>query len=364
MIPGAPRAPGRRSARLCGRPRVGSPTCSCSWPCSSRSAPGSARSPPAPPVAAGSRSATASPAWWSCSSRGRRGWSGPASRPSVPSGPRSRWPRSDRALFFGLTYATGLVRSVAGVAGMWLHVAFALALVPPGVAPGRPLGPSTKDRPVAPGAAAGRPARPRRRRAVRRPTTVVDRLRLPGRPRRFTGSYRPRPSIPTRCRTRSGSTTPRRRSGPWRLTVRDAAGEYDLGLSERAGPATGMRATLDCTSGWYAEQDWTGVPVSPLIRGSAGPGACWSTRPRVLIRFPVRDLDRLLLATGVGGSLVGRARVPAAPGRARPAGVLVGEMGGPDPAGEHAVVVAAAVPGHLGPGPVRARRRRPRPGGP
>src|SRR5436309_14685690 len=34
------------------------------------------------------------------------------------------------ALFFGFGYATGALGSVAGWPGMWLHVAFALALVP------------------------------------------------------------------------------------------------------------------------------------------------------------------------------------------------------------------------------------------
>ena len=35
------------------------------------------------------------------------------------------------ALLFGFGYATGLVRSVAGLPGLWVHVAVALALVPP-----------------------------------------------------------------------------------------------------------------------------------------------------------------------------------------------------------------------------------------
>jgi len=34
-------------------------------------------------------------------------------------------------LLAGLTYSTGLVRSVGGVRGMWLHVAAALAMLPP-----------------------------------------------------------------------------------------------------------------------------------------------------------------------------------------------------------------------------------------
>src|SRR5205809_1054054 len=33
-------------------------------------------------------------------------------------------------VLFGLGYTTGLVRSVGGVPGMWLHIAVALALVP------------------------------------------------------------------------------------------------------------------------------------------------------------------------------------------------------------------------------------------
>ena len=33
-------------------------------------------------------------------------------------------------LLFGFGYATGLVRSVAGLPGLWVHVAVALALIP------------------------------------------------------------------------------------------------------------------------------------------------------------------------------------------------------------------------------------------
>jgi hypothetical protein len=54
----------------------------------------------------------------------------------------------------------------------------------------------------------------------------------------------------------------------WRLTVVDGAGRYQLGLDELAAFGVRMRATLDCTSGWYARQDWSGVPVSALLRGT------------------------------------------------------------------------------------------------
>ena len=65
------------------------------------------------------------------SSRGRRGWPRPACGAAA-----TRWVSlalaglTHPALVFGLGYATGLLRSVAGVAGLWLHVAFALAWCP------------------------------------------------------------------------------------------------------------------------------------------------------------------------------------------------------------------------------------------
>ena len=48
----------------------------------------------------------------------------------------------------------------------------------------------------------------------------------------------------------------------------DGAGRYQLRLADLAAFGARMRATVDCTSGWYAQQDWTGVPVSALLRSS------------------------------------------------------------------------------------------------
>jgi DMSO/TMAO reductase YedYZ molybdopterin-dependent catalytic subunit len=63
-----------------------------------------------------------------------------------------------------------------------------------------------------------------------------------------------------------------------------------------------MRATLDCTSGWYAEQDWTGVPVRALFPDPAGARSLLVvSRTGYWVRFPVRDLDQLLLAHTAGG---------------------------------------------------------------
>jgi DMSO/TMAO reductase YedYZ molybdopterin-dependent catalytic subunit len=89
----------------------------------------------------------------------------------------------------------------------------------------------------------------------------------------------------------------------WRLTVVDGAGRYQLGLDELTAFGARSRATLDCTSGWYAEQDWTGVPVSTLLRSL---GQARSLLVHSItgywIRFPVSDVGRLLLATRVGGA--------------------------------------------------------------
>jgi DMSO/TMAO reductase YedYZ molybdopterin-dependent catalytic subunit len=66
-----------------------------------------------------------------------------------------------------------------------------------------------------------------------------------------------------------------------------------------------VRATLDCTGGWYAEQDWAGIRVDRLLGqpGSrvAGRSIVVRSRTDYTRRFPLRDASRLLLATRVGG---------------------------------------------------------------
>jgi len=63
---------------------------------------------------------------------------------------------------------------------------------------------------------------------------------------------------------------------------------------------------LDCTGGWYAEQEWRGVRLDRLL----GPGAAGRGGSRCLEvvsvtgyrrRFPLADAGRLLLATHVAG---------------------------------------------------------------
>ena len=110
-----------------------------------------------------------------------------------------------------------------------------------------------------------------------------------------------------------------------------------------------MRATLDCTSGWYAQQDWTGVPVRSLLRGTGQARSLLvHSAAGYWIRLPVSDVGRLLLATQVAGAPLSAGHgVPAAAGRAPAARVLVGEVGRPDRTPDDTLVVAAALPGDL-----------------
>jgi DMSO/TMAO reductase YedYZ molybdopterin-dependent catalytic subunit len=213
-------------------------------------------------------------------------------------------------LLAGLGYSTGLVESVGGVRGMWLHVAAALTLAP-----------------LLIWHAWARPARPRRgdlsRRVVLRAgllaaaagglyavtTATVSLTGLPGRRRRFTGSYEEGsfdpPSMPNTIWLNDSSPTVDART--WRLVVVDAAGPREFTLADLSRAPVTRRVTLDCTSGWYAHQDWTGTPVRALIRDV---GEARSLHVRSVtgywVRLPVEDLDDLLLATAVGPAPLSR----------------------------------------------------------
>jgi Oxidoreductase molybdopterin binding domain len=210
------------------------------------------------------------------------------------------------ALFTGIGYASGLVLSIGGVPGMWLHIAAALGTLP-----------------IIIWHIASRPARPRptdfSRRALLRTgavgataagiyvatNTAVRVTGLPGAKRRFTGSHEMGSFDPDSMPNTIWLNDRRPEVDPeaWRLQLVDSDGAYEISLDELVAGQTQMRATLDCTSGWYATQEWAGVPVTQLIRNV---GEARSLRVTSLtgywVRFPVKDLDHLMLATAVGGA--------------------------------------------------------------
>ncbi len=206
----------------------------------------------------------------------------------------------------GVGYATGLVRSIAGQPGLWVHIAVALAAVP-----------------LVLWHIVARRIRPRRSDLSRRTflragllgagaaglyvaTAGAVRLAgLPGAGRRFTGSYETGSFDPAAMPTMSWLLDPVLDIDPdqWRLTVVDEVGRYQLRLDELSAFGARMRATLDCTSGWYAQQDWSGVPVSSLLRGTGQARSLLvHSATGYWIRLPVSDVGRLLLATGVAGA--------------------------------------------------------------
>lgn len=88
-------------------------------------------------------------------------------------------------------------------------------------------------------------------------------------------------------------------------------------------PAASVRATLDCTGGWYTVQVWRGVPVAALLATASPTEDARSIVVRSVTgytrRYPIDEVGRLLLATHVGDELLSRGHgYPArlvAPGR-------------------------------------------------
>lgn len=206
----------------------------------------------------------------------------------------------------GLGYSTGLLRSIWGQYGMWAHVAAALALVP-----------------LLAWHALVRQSRPRRTDLSRRValkagglgvlsavlyvgTDAAVRIAgLPGARRRFTGSYEIGSFDPAAMPSTIwlNDRTPTIDPDDWSLTVVDENGARELALPALVARGIPLRATLDCTSGWYAHQDWAGVPVASLLLDVGDARSLLVTSVTgYWIRFPVDEIDRLLLATSVGGA--------------------------------------------------------------
>lgn len=241
--------------------------------------------------------------------RGLRRRSRSGGRSGDPSSSRSR-PDSGVALgvLVVVTVVTGLLHSVGGyhpvlgVTALTVHVGAAALSVPLLVAH-----------------SSGRRQRPRRadlsRRSVVRAgaltigsllaygtlETATAGLGLPGRHRRETGSYEVGSGVPEEMPVTQWftDTVPVVNRGSWQLTV----GGQVLPLADLPGDRDTVRAVLDCTGGWYAEQEWRGVRLDRLVgdlaAGERSVDVISVTGYRR--RFGVEDLDRLLLATEVGG---------------------------------------------------------------
>jgi hypothetical protein len=83
---------------------------------------------------------------------------------------------------------------------------------------------------------------------------AISVLGLPGARRRFTGSYETASVRPEAMPPASGllDAVPAIDPDRWRLTINDGHGRRELTLAQLTTPGTRVRATLDCTSGWYS----------------------------------------------------------------------------------------------------------------
>jgi DMSO/TMAO reductase YedYZ molybdopterin-dependent catalytic subunit len=206
----------------------------------------------------------------------------------------------------GVGHATGLLVSLGPVSAMQVHVGAAIASIP-----------------LALWHVVARKTRPRRTDVSRRNLlrggvliggaaagyAVVEGLAhatgLPGADRRATGSFESGSFAPDQMPTTQwlNDSVPRVDPGAWSLRIADATGEREIGYAELSSHHTTMRAVIDCTGGWYAEQEWEGALLSDLLQPGSVDAASIEVRSVTGYgrRLPVEDAGRLLLATRAGG---------------------------------------------------------------
>jgi DMSO/TMAO reductase YedYZ molybdopterin-dependent catalytic subunit len=99
----------------------------------------------------------------------------------------------------------------------------------------------------------------------------------------------------------------------WRLDVAGRQWSY-AELLTAGGDDGELRAVLDCTGGWWASQEWSGVRLDHLLGANRDRAVSIEIRSITgyARRFPATDASRLWLATAVGGE-------PLSPGHGSPA---------------------------------------------
>ena len=122
-------------------------------------------------------------------------------------------------------------------------------------------------------------------------------LRLPGRDRRFTGSHE-RGSFDPRAMPATqwlDDSVQRIDAGSWRLAAPGREWTVDeLDGSDR------VTAILDCTSGWFSEQNWTGTRLDRIVGDAPGRSIVVKSATGYRRRFPREAATDLVLATRLG----------------------------------------------------------------
>jgi hypothetical protein len=209
------------------------------------------------------------------------------------------------ALAAGILHSTGLARTLGPLTAMQVHVGAALACVPLAlshVAARRVRVHSTdvaRRQLLKAGAVVGASG------VVYGALEVGVRvLSLPGASRRATGSYETGSLQPARMPVTQwlNDRVPDIDRGAWRLRVETALERRVLAYDDLSAYRHRRRAVVDCTGGWWAEQDWEGVWLATLLGPVEGRSINVSSVTGYGRRFPLGDASSLLLATRVGGA--------------------------------------------------------------
>jgi DMSO/TMAO reductase YedYZ molybdopterin-dependent catalytic subunit len=211
------------------------------------------------------------------------------------------------ALVAGVLHGSGLVRGLGPITTMQLHVGAALMSIP-----------------LLAWHIAARRVRARRTDVARRQllrsgallagagvgyAALEGLLRVtnaPGAHRRFTGSYETGSHLPDAMPVTQwlNDRVPVIERATWRLQVTTGSQRRAWRLEELEGFDDRARAVLDCTGGWWAQQEWEGVLLRRLLGDASGRSIAVTSVSGYRRRLPLRDADTLLLATRVGGALL------------------------------------------------------------
>ncbi|HWB37305.1 MAG TPA: molybdopterin-dependent oxidoreductase, partial [Rugosimonospora sp.] len=127
---------------------------------------------------------------------------------------------------------------------------------------------------------------------------------LPGKRRRATGSYQTGTDDPAAMPYVAWlfDEVPALDPAAFTLAIRAGSQERRVGYPELLRGNDSVRATLDCTSGWYATQTWRGVRLDRLLPGAAdGQVIVVTSATGYQRRFPAAEAASLWLAVAAAG---------------------------------------------------------------
>jgi len=205
----------------------------------------------------------------------------------------------------GILHSTGLLISAGAITAMEVHVGAALVAVPFAIwhiiarrIPMRAVDLSRRSVLRAGALVAGAGL------TYAAGEATVRVFRLSGSERRFTGSYEFGSLEPAQLPATQWmfDAVPQIDPRTWRLAVHTGTVTRQWTYEELLAFDDRVRATLDCTGGFFSTQDWSGVWLSRLI---ADETAAASLHIRSATgydrRFAIANAGRLLLATRLGG---------------------------------------------------------------